>query len=278
MAVTLAGARAGAGLADTAGHHGRALRGRRAGRHHRPHPRRAHGRDARPAGDHRECRRRGRHDRRARGSPRRRPTATRCCSPAARSWRRSTRRSTGGRSTIRRPISRPWDGFRIRARADHAQGFPGEEFRRVHRLRQGQPGKLQYGSAGVGSGSHVCSLLLDQAMGTKITHVPYRGAAPAMQDVIAGRIDYRRADFDRAAAGRGPQREGDRHARAGPRLGAARSAAAARERLARSRLRRVGRVRVPQGDAGRDRAAVSRRRQRGTSNRRWCASIWPRSA
>jgi len=50
--------------------------------------------------------------------------------------------------------------------------------------------KMQYGSAGAGSGVHVCSILLDQAMGTKITHVPYRGAGPAMQDLLGGRIDY----------------------------------------------------------------------------------------
>jgi tripartite-type tricarboxylate transporter receptor subunit TctC len=50
--------------------------------------------------------------------------------------------------------------------------------------------KMQYGSAGAGSGVHVCSILLDVAMGTKITHVPYRGAGPAMQDLIGGRIDF----------------------------------------------------------------------------------------
>jgi tripartite-type tricarboxylate transporter receptor subunit TctC len=50
--------------------------------------------------------------------------------------------------------------------------------------------KMQYGSAGGGSGVHVCSILLDAAMGTQITHVPYRGAGPAMQDLIGGRIDY----------------------------------------------------------------------------------------
>ena len=50
--------------------------------------------------------------------------------------------------------------------------------------------KMQYGSAGAGSGIHVCSILLDVAMGTKITHVPYRGAGPAMQDLIGGRIDF----------------------------------------------------------------------------------------
>jgi tripartite-type tricarboxylate transporter receptor subunit TctC len=49
---------------------------------------------------------------------------------------------------------------------------------------------MQYASAGAGSGSHVCAVLLDVAMGTKTTHVPYRGAGPAMQDLIAGRVDY----------------------------------------------------------------------------------------
>ena len=50
--------------------------------------------------------------------------------------------------------------------------------------------KLQYASSGTGAGAHICALLLDQAMGVKITHVPYRGAGPAMQDLLAGRIDY----------------------------------------------------------------------------------------
>src|SRR6266480_500566 len=50
--------------------------------------------------------------------------------------------------------------------------------------------RMQYGSAGAGSGMHVCAVLLDAAMGTGITHVPYRGSAPAMQDLIGGRIDF----------------------------------------------------------------------------------------
>jgi tripartite-type tricarboxylate transporter receptor subunit TctC len=50
--------------------------------------------------------------------------------------------------------------------------------------------KMQYGSAGAGSGAHVCAILLDSAMGTQITHVPYRGTGPAMQDLLAGRLDF----------------------------------------------------------------------------------------
>ncbi|MGP0091606.1 MAG: Bug family tripartite tricarboxylate transporter substrate binding protein [Xanthobacteraceae bacterium] len=50
--------------------------------------------------------------------------------------------------------------------------------------------KMQYGSSGSSSGLHICAVLLNLAMGTHITHVPYRGSAPAMQDMIAGRIDF----------------------------------------------------------------------------------------
>jgi tripartite-type tricarboxylate transporter receptor subunit TctC len=50
--------------------------------------------------------------------------------------------------------------------------------------------KMQYGSAGVGSAVHLACELLNAKIGVKITHVPYRGGNPAMQDLIAGRTDY----------------------------------------------------------------------------------------
>jgi len=49
---------------------------------------------------------------------------------------------------------------------------------------------MQFGSAGVGSGTHLPCVLLNMAIGVNVTHVPYRGAAPVMQDLIGGRIDY----------------------------------------------------------------------------------------
>jgi tripartite-type tricarboxylate transporter receptor subunit TctC len=49
---------------------------------------------------------------------------------------------------------------------------------------------MQYGSAGAGSTGHVDCALLNAAIGVSIAHVPYRGGGPAMQDLIAGRIDY----------------------------------------------------------------------------------------
>lgn len=51
-------------------------------------------------------------------------------------------------------------------------------------------GKMQFASAGVGSGTHLPCALLNRAIGVDITHIPYRGAGPAMQDLIAGRVDY----------------------------------------------------------------------------------------
>jgi tripartite-type tricarboxylate transporter receptor subunit TctC len=50
--------------------------------------------------------------------------------------------------------------------------------------------KMQFGSAGAGSPIHLACVLLNMAIGVNVTHVPYRGGAPAMQDLIGGRIDY----------------------------------------------------------------------------------------
>ncbi|MSQ18260.1 MAG: tripartite tricarboxylate transporter substrate binding protein BugD [Betaproteobacteria bacterium] len=50
--------------------------------------------------------------------------------------------------------------------------------------------KMQFGSAGVGSGTHLPCAILVKTLGVEITHIPYRGAGPAMQDLIGGRIDF----------------------------------------------------------------------------------------
>jgi tripartite-type tricarboxylate transporter receptor subunit TctC len=50
--------------------------------------------------------------------------------------------------------------------------------------------KMQYGSAGLGSPGHLACLMFNSTAGVDVTHIPYRGAAPALQDLIAGRIDY----------------------------------------------------------------------------------------
>jgi tripartite-type tricarboxylate transporter receptor subunit TctC len=51
-------------------------------------------------------------------------------------------------------------------------------------------GKMQFGSGGAGTSSHIGCVLLNQTIGIDTTHVPYRGGGPAMADLIAGRVDY----------------------------------------------------------------------------------------
>jgi tripartite-type tricarboxylate transporter receptor subunit TctC len=58
----------------------------------------------------------------------------------------------------------------------------------------------QFGSAGVGAGTHVPCVLLNSAIGVNITHIPYRGEAPVTQDLIGGRIDYMCATIQTGAA------------------------------------------------------------------------------
>ena len=80
---------------------------------------------------------------------------------------------------------------RIRARVLIARkDFPPNNFKEFIAYVKEHQTTLQYGSSGAGGGSHTCAILLDGAMGTKITHVPYRGAGPAMQDLVGGRLDY----------------------------------------------------------------------------------------
>ncbi len=50
--------------------------------------------------------------------------------------------------------------------------------------------KMQFGSAGAGSANHLACVLLDAAIGVNVTHVPFRGGGPAMQELLGGRIDY----------------------------------------------------------------------------------------
>jgi tripartite-type tricarboxylate transporter receptor subunit TctC len=55
---------------------------------------------------------------------------------------------------------------------------------------QSNQDKMQFASAGAGSATHLGCALINARIGINVTHVPYRGGAPAMQDLIAQRIDY----------------------------------------------------------------------------------------
>lgn len=56
-------------------------------------------------------------------------------------------------------------------------------------MRQ-NPGKLSYASSGAGSSDHLTAELFKKAVGGYAVHIPYRGGAPAMQDIIAGQVDF----------------------------------------------------------------------------------------
>jgi tripartite-type tricarboxylate transporter receptor subunit TctC len=65
---------------------------------------------------------------------------------------------------------------------------PANTMREFVALARAQPGKLNYGSAGQGSVNHLAVELLKVRTGTDIVHVPYKGIAPATQDLLSGQI------------------------------------------------------------------------------------------
>jgi len=56
------------------------------------------------------------------------------------------------------------------------------------------PGKLSFSSSGTGGGTHLAGELFNSMTGTRIQHVPYRGSAPAMQDLLGGQVQMMFAD------------------------------------------------------------------------------------
>jgi tripartite-type tricarboxylate transporter receptor subunit TctC len=58
------------------------------------------------------------------------------------------------------------------------------------RLAKEKPGQLNFGSAGSGTPAHLAGAMLDVLAGVRTTHVPYKGAAPALSDMMAGQIQY----------------------------------------------------------------------------------------
>jgi len=65
---------------------------------------------------------------------------------------------------------------------------PYSDFKGVVAYAKAHPGQLNYGSAGVGTLPHVTMELLLQKLGIKVTHIPYKGAAPAMNDLLGGQV------------------------------------------------------------------------------------------
>ncbi len=71
-----------------------------------------------------------------------------------------------------------------------ASGASGiRDFATMVKLAKDKPGELKIGSVGAGSAHHLIAEMLKSAAGIELTHVPYRGEAPSIPDLIAGRID-----------------------------------------------------------------------------------------
>jgi tripartite-type tricarboxylate transporter receptor subunit TctC len=66
---------------------------------------------------------------------------------------------------------------------------PANNFKEFVEFVKKNPGRLNYGSAGGGTSHHLAGELFKLQTGTFITHIPYRGAGPALQDLIAGQVD-----------------------------------------------------------------------------------------
>jgi tripartite-type tricarboxylate transporter receptor subunit TctC len=67
--------------------------------------------------------------------------------------------------------------------------FPVRTVAELIAYAKAQPGKVNYGSTGVGTTQHLAPELLKLLTGIEMTHIPYRGSAPALTDLIAGQVD-----------------------------------------------------------------------------------------
>jgi len=76
-----------------------------------------------------------------------------------------------------------------------APGSAGQVGQGADRSRQGPPDQLNYGSPGNGSTTHLANELLKSMTGMRITHVPYKGVAPAATDLISGQIQMMSGDL-----------------------------------------------------------------------------------
>jgi tripartite-type tricarboxylate transporter receptor subunit TctC len=66
--------------------------------------------------------------------------------------------------------------------------FPAKDMKGLIGYAKANPGKISFGSSGIGAAAHLTTELLKQTSGLDMVHVPYKGTAPAMQDAIAGNI------------------------------------------------------------------------------------------
>jgi tripartite-type tricarboxylate transporter receptor subunit TctC len=68
--------------------------------------------------------------------------------------------------------------------------FPAKNVQELIAAARAAPGRLTFASSGVGNSDHLCGELFNLMAGIQAIHVPYKGGAPAVQDVIPGRVSY----------------------------------------------------------------------------------------
>jgi tripartite-type tricarboxylate transporter receptor subunit TctC len=67
--------------------------------------------------------------------------------------------------------------------------FPAKTIQELIAYAKANPGKINFASQGIGTTSHTTAELFQKITGTKMTHVPYKGTAPAVNDLLAGNVD-----------------------------------------------------------------------------------------
>jgi tripartite-type tricarboxylate transporter receptor subunit TctC len=68
--------------------------------------------------------------------------------------------------------------------------LPAENVKELVEYARSKPGQLNYGSSGIGTGPHLLGEAFKSSTGIQSTHVPFKGGAPAVLELVAGRIDY----------------------------------------------------------------------------------------
>jgi tripartite-type tricarboxylate transporter receptor subunit TctC len=66
--------------------------------------------------------------------------------------------------------------------------FPPKDVKELIAYAKANPGKISFGSSGIGAAAHLTTELFMQAAGVNMVHIPYKGAAPQLQDLMAGNI------------------------------------------------------------------------------------------
>jgi tripartite-type tricarboxylate transporter receptor subunit TctC len=68
--------------------------------------------------------------------------------------------------------------------------FPANDVAELIAMAKARPGELTYCSSGIGSSAHLAAAMFAQMAGVSLLHIPYRGTAPGVQDIIGGRVDF----------------------------------------------------------------------------------------